>query len=91
MFALYLDLSADGRNWLRPALMDRQTGYEQVNDAVNDYSTGRQWFEGMYSAPGCQRLASNPESAARAPQPVGWGIKLGGVVLSIHAVIAPCR
>ena len=45
----------------------------------------------MYSAPGCQRLASNPESAARAPQPVGWGIKLGGVVLSIHAVIAPCR
>ena len=48
-------------------------------------------FNGMYSAPGCQRLASNPESAARAPQPVGWGIKLGGVVLSIHAVIAPCR
>ena len=73
MFALYLDLSADGRNWLRPALMDRQTGYEQVNDAVNDYSTGRQWFEEPFvSTTDPTLLSINPKTALlRIARPAG--------------------
>ena len=73
MAAVYLDLAADGHTWMRPAQFDRQEARERVNDAVNDYSVGRQWFdEPLLSATDPLLLPLNPKFALlRTGRPTG--------------------
>ena len=64
MAAVYLDLAADGQTWMKPVDTDRQDAWKRVNDAVNDYSVGRQWFdEPLLSTTDPSLLALNPKFA----------------------------
>lgn len=76
MSAVYLDLAPDGRTWKRPALFEKQAAYERINDAVNDYSVGKQWFdEPLLSTNDEKLLAVNPKAALlRLSKPAGLAL-----------------
>jgi AbiV family abortive infection protein len=73
MGAVYLDLAPDGRTWKRPAAIGKQAAYERLNEAVNDYSMGRQWFdEPLLSTNDDRLLAASPKFALlRLSRPSG--------------------
>ena len=73
MGAVYLDIAADGKIWKRPAAIGRQAAYERVNDAVNDYSVGRQWFDDpLLNTSDEKLLAVNPKARLlRIRRPAG--------------------
>ena len=64
MSAVYLDLTSDGKSWNRPTVIDAQAAFERLNDASNDYSVGKQWFEEPLLSLDDDRLrALNPKTA----------------------------